>query len=319
MSTDLGTYKGLPITGHTLKLVNAGDGLSKAMRVSPTNADVGEEVDLLVRVKAGNEIHKIDDIDHPSAWTLERAFVAQTITIVSRDFADDRIAQQLLAEAKLKEDDERKRGIHKLPGAGIGDKGDLVHVDENGVLLTAAEVAERRGDGRPVFEQGPLAPVVVVFDDGSRLGWPDEYGKGDPRPRRGDTHPDTDAVVDHLLDHDTGEVIVETAADDVAAAAFFGASTEQTEGGDDHALSTEVGAGDDFEFPDPIEVTEQDIADVDTSIVGVRTLIAEITDVGRLRRMAKAEQGRGKGAEPRSKVITEIGGRIIELERAGRS
>lgn len=296
---DLGEYKGLPIAGHALALKGAGDGLSKAMRVSPTDLDPGEEIDLLVRAKAGNVTHKVDDIDAPSSWTIEQSLTAQTITIVSREFADDRIAQQLLAEAKLKEDDERKRGIHKLPGTGIGDKGDLVHVDENGVLLTAAEVAERRGDGRPVFEQGPLAPVVVVFDDGSRLGWPDEYPKGDPRPRRGDTHPDTDAVVDHLLDHDTGEVVVETAADDVAAAKAFGA-----------------GASDDFEFPDPIEVTEQDIADVDTSIVGVRTLIAEITDVARLRRMAKAEQGgRGKGADPRSKVIIEIGGRIIELER----
>jgi hypothetical protein len=201
---DLGEYKGLPIKAQTVSLKNAGDGLSKAIAVRPVTIEPGQELDLLVRVKAGNEIHKIDDIDHPTSWTLEQTFSAQTITIVDRDYAQERIGAQLLAEAKLKEAEDRRKGIQTLPGTGLLDKGDIVHTDENGVLLTPAEYAERTGRGEMVVETTPIIAVFNNDDDDRRL-WPDEFKAGDPRPQVGDV---VDGfTVTSLLDPVTGAVV----------------------------------------------------------------------------------------------------------------
>jgi hypothetical protein len=100
--------------------------------------------------------------------------------------------------------------------------GDGYYTDGSGVVLTPAEVAERRGDGRPVVL---VSEAVVEYDDGSALLWPMDYVDGEPRPAVGDVANDGATVTD-LLNTRTGESLVHGVADDVAAAAAFGANLD---------------------------------------------------------------------------------------------
>lgn len=47
-NTKLGTYKGHEIVGAAMKLTNAGDGLSKAMSLSPVDLDFGQRVHVVI-------------------------------------------------------------------------------------------------------------------------------------------------------------------------------------------------------------------------------------------------------------------------------
>lgn len=94
------------------------------------------------------------------------------------------------------------RGVSALP-----DLGDVGYTDSSGVVLTAAEVAELRGETiLRVVTDTELTPVVALYDDGSRLLWPDEYEPGRDRPRIDETNEDGARVVE-LIHHATGEPV----------------------------------------------------------------------------------------------------------------
>lgn len=57
--------------------------------------------------------------------------------------------------------------------------------DASGVALTPAELAEARRDPVRAIVDERLAPVVIVFSDGSRQLWPDEFAQDTPRPAAG--------------------------------------------------------------------------------------------------------------------------------------
>ena len=99
--------------------------------------------------------------------------------------------------------------------------GEVFHADDNGVILTDREIAERRGDILHVLGAQDLTPTVVIYADGNRLLWPDEYPAATIRPaigqHSGDSgHGDFDSEVVELLHHETGEPVVDVATVEVS-------------------------------------------------------------------------------------------------------
>jgi hypothetical protein len=300
---DLGDFEGLPVVAQSLVLKGTGDGLSKAMAVKPVHIGKGDTVDLLIRARAGSvkfDPHK----DDPDAWVRVETLTAETITIVDREFAQASIEQQEAAN-------DRALGRTKIPFPPAVDKGALVVTDENGVVLTPAEIAERRGDGRPVVETGP---AVVVYDDGSRALWPDEFDRDVLRPTIGE-----DDVAD-LLDPTTGESF--GLAGDVGE----GGSTDATATDDDGSLSpAEVAALDEMTIPledddwEDVPAVDNLPTSVDFEVLAgtVKQITADVeacTDIGRLLRLLRGErQGAGSASKPRASLITAIEARIVEV------
>lgn len=103
----------------------------------------------------------------------------------------------------------------------IPDLGDTGYTDASGVVLTPAEVAELRGDPIRAILSPELTPAVVVYDDGARDLWPDDYPKDAPRPKIGEKYltDNGDAIVTELLHHETGEKLAEAGADVVPSPA----------------------------------------------------------------------------------------------------
>lgn len=291
---DLGEFEGLPITGHALALKGTGDGLSKAVAVKPTTLHKGDTVDLLVRARAGNVLMR-EDKDNPDAWIREQSLMAETITIVEREFSDSRIEAQ-------REANDKAKGIVKLPFPAPLVKGDVVHTDESGNVLTDAEVAERRGHGQAVVE---VAPAVVVYTDGSRAMWPDEYPKGAPRPAVGDGGPD--GVVEQLLDHVTGEPIgVDTSGD--ISGADTGDGAGHGDGSVDASTDTEP---DDFFDIDAPDVDPAILAFLEGSVGEVKMRVRQQLSRQMLEGALAVEQSGPNRARPA--VVTVIEARLVEL------
>ena len=212
--------------------------------------------------------------------------------------------------------------------AAIPDLGDVGYTDANGVVLTPKEVAALRGDPVRVLVTEGLTPAVVVFDDGHRDLWPDDYDKDEPRPFVGQTyHPGTkdEISVVELLHHVTGERL-EIPPEVV----------ELIEVLDDAAEADEVAGWDDADPFDsePFEVDEtpeapalpgeEALADelpnaaafefVDCTIPELRAKLAEVADPVLLRRFLNAEkQGRGRALKYRQGALDAIHARLAEV------
>src|SRR5690606_35925884 len=89
--------------------------------------------------------------------------------------------------------------------------------NESGVALTDEEVAEAKGETlSPDFE-----PCILVFADGSRAIWPDDYELTDSEPFAGDfiRNPNTGAEslqIVKTLDIESGDVLEEWGSEDEA-------------------------------------------------------------------------------------------------------
>ncbi len=81
--------------------------------------------------------------------------------------------------------DDAVKGRKALEGDDV-DLGVAGMTDGSGVALTPEELAELRGDPVRAALDERLTPAVVLFSDGSRDLWPDEFDQGDPRPHAGD-------------------------------------------------------------------------------------------------------------------------------------
>lgn len=104
--------------------------------------------------------------------------------------------------------DDAVKGRRPVPGLG-----EVGYTDASGVVLTPSEVAELRGDPVRAILSPELTPAVVVYEDGNRDLWPDDYPKDAPRPNIGERYLTDSGEVEvlQLLHHQTGEPI-ETAA-----------------------------------------------------------------------------------------------------------
>lgn len=236
----------------------------------------------------------------------------------------------------------------------IPDLGDTGYTDASGVVLTPAEVAELRGDPIRAILSPELTPAVIVYDDGARDLWPDDYPKDAPRPKIGEKYltEGGDAIVTQLLHHETGEALEEAGADVVpspapeldeqeaplepAARPPLAAVPDLPPAADD-APETDPYSGDlgddadGWETAEPLRPltaeeeetarieallpTAADFAFVDVQIPELLGKLAAVTELADVRRIEKAErQGRGRGLKPRAGAMSAIGKRIAELE-----
>lgn len=169
-----------------------------ANRLAATDVDIaralhhGDTVLLFVQAK-------VADVGFRADGTLTRTqkLVADTILeVVDRDWGDETLTR--LRRAKLRDDD-----------AAQGRTAMGIKTTADGVVLTPGDL----GDDGPL----PLPPddgeVVVVFADGERALWPDEFAVDVDRPGVGDrlSIADEDVVrtVVQLLDPVRGDVIAE--------------------------------------------------------------------------------------------------------------
>jgi hypothetical protein len=228
----------------------------------------------------------------------------------------------------------------RVPIPELGDEG---WTDANGVVLTAQELAERRGDPVALLGADDQTPAVVVYDNGERALWPDEYARGFPRPHAGDQH-DAGTVVE-LLHHETGETLEDlrrAAAEVRKLEEEIANLTSDAEPDDVDPFDDEVesyaqpdDAPTDYDDVDPFDMPDQapqppalpgeekllrrlptsaDFAFVDTTVPLLVAKISEIVDVGHLRRLVEAEkQGRGRGLAARKGALDALYNRLAEL------
>ena len=169
-----------------------------ANRLAATDVDIaralhhGDTVLLFVQAK-------VADVGFRADGTLTRTqkLVADTILeVVDRDWGDETLTR--LRRAKLRDDD-----------AAQGRTAMGIKTTADGVVLTPGDL----GDDGPL----PLPPddgeVVVVFADGERALWPDEFAVDVERPGVGDrlsiADEDVERTVVQLLDPVRGDVIAE--------------------------------------------------------------------------------------------------------------
>lgn len=102
--------------------------------------------------------------------------------------------------------EDAAKGRRPVPGLG-----EVGYTDGSGVALLPEEVAELRGDPIRAILSPELTPAVIVYDDGARDLWPDDYPKDAPRPKVGESYLTDagDAIVTQLLHHETGETLAE--------------------------------------------------------------------------------------------------------------
>lgn len=93
------------------------------------------------------------------------------------------------------------------------DPGAEVKTDGSGVVITPGDALSIEGDAivRSLTDER-LSPVVVVYSDGARELWPDDFEPADPRPPVGTVvldEQDAETVVMKILDASTGETLEE--------------------------------------------------------------------------------------------------------------
>lgn len=103
-------------------------------------------------------------------------------------------------------DDERE-GRQPIPGVDGW-------TDGSGVAVSSDELADLRGDPARAMTDERVTPVVVLFSDGARQLWPDEFDPGEARPAAGDRFEAAEEGLDYvyvakLLHADTGETLEE--------------------------------------------------------------------------------------------------------------
>jgi len=246
--------------------------------------------------------------------------------------------------------DDAVKGRRPVPGLG-----EVGYTDGSGVVLTPDEVAELRGDPVRAILSPDLTPAVVVYEDGNRDLWPDDYPKDAPRPKIGDRYL-TDAgevEVLQLLHHETGEpidpavMIVHHEAKGAETPAVPELPGEQVE-------TSQASLADDPELPDaeidpysgdlgddaegwepetpprPLTADEidnarilalvpaaEDFAFVDVQIPELISKLKMVTELAQAKRLELAEkQGRGRGLKPRGGALSALGRRVAELTAA---
>lgn len=186
LAIDLPEYNGTPAVGMKTSINGTGNRLGTATRIGERRVLVVE----VVTKKVGHE------------GTEKGIFYTETRTVsdlfeLERD-AGSRMLKFLRSNYQTARNEARgEPPIEELSAAG--------YTDENGVVLTPKEVAERQGDPVRMLSDEKQTPAVVMYEDHSRLLWPDEYPKDTPRPHPGQET--DDGLVVELLHHETGERI----------------------------------------------------------------------------------------------------------------
>lgn len=142
-------YDGRTVASTTIKVTNAGDGLSQGMAIAPHILPVRSKGYLVLEFDVKGHYHK--DLPGTEFLVLEQVLKAGTAVLVDADLVKPLIDQQ--AE-RIRLADEAKKGINRLP---YDDEGEL------GLAHARGEHVER-AEGCPVCDvvadSTPDEPVV---------------------------------------------------------------------------------------------------------------------------------------------------------------
>lgn len=182
-------YKGTPPTGMQSSISGTGNRILKPH-------ELRERTVLVLEVSCIDSGHKVTD---------DGIVYHEKLKVLDMFEAHGQPGRNLLNVMKntYRQADDEANG--RAPLEGMGEVG---MTDASGVVLTEKEVAALRGDPvRAMFGDDGLVPAVIVYDNGERKLWPDEYPKDTLRPLVGDTEDGTEhsPEVIELLDHATGE------------------------------------------------------------------------------------------------------------------
>jgi len=196
---ELPDYHGRKPSGMKTSITGAGNRLTRAH-------EIGERVILVVEAKVKKAGHEeLDD-------GLEYVEGLKVVDLFEIQGAPGKRLLSSVRQAYRTADDQVK-GRPALADGDV-DLGSAGVTDASGTVLTPAELAELRGDPVRAMLSDATTPVVVVYSDGARELWPDEFEKDAPRPKAGDrfevegeTGPAAYVYVEELLHGDTGETL----------------------------------------------------------------------------------------------------------------
>lgn len=114
MAGTLTPFENHDVVGTTIKVTNAGDGLSQALKVEPIEYERGETVHVVLECQV-DKITFIASKDNAEALIREHTLKAGVATIV-----DGSKVKKVLAEQRKKL--EQAEGIEKLPGLDEADE-----------------------------------------------------------------------------------------------------------------------------------------------------------------------------------------------------
>lgn len=120
-------YRGKPIRKVTVAVTNAGDGLSKALKVDPRNIEPGEDIYVVLRTRLAKDGYVFVDVEE-GQWDLVYSLSAGDATIVDADLVKQLVDDQ--AE-RIQLAYENEHGIQRLP---------------DGTTLSKQDVLSLRGD-----------------------------------------------------------------------------------------------------------------------------------------------------------------------------
>lgn len=318
---------------HGTKPVGMRTGLSGAgTRVNRAHT-LGDRVVLVIEAKVKSAAHEDTD---------DGLIYVEKLKVIDLFELDRDQGSRLLSTVRSihRSGEDAARGRRPVP-----ELGDIGYTDASGVVLTPDEVAQLRGDPIRAILSPDLTPVVVVYDDGARDLWPDDYPKDTVRPKPGDTFLSDagDVVVMQLLDHTTGETIATLDAGEirnVTGTVELHVDTDAPPAEADEELPDNVrtfptpaeipelpnqAPGDAWEDPDPAtadRISHTDYLPSPADFLTVDCQVAELVEklkavhyVESLRRLHVAEeQGRGRGLKPRAGALTAIENRIAQVE-----
>jgi hypothetical protein len=312
---ELPDYHGRSPVGMRTALTGAGNRVARAH-------GIGDRVVLVIEAKVKKAGH--EDTDDGLVYV-------ETHKVVDLFELDRDPGARLLSHLRSQYRQAKDAADGKVPIPELGDEG---WTDANGVVLTPQELAERRGDPVALLGAQDATPAVVVYDNGDRALWPDEYARDFPRPRAGDIHDDRGVV--ELLHHETGEILEDlrrpTPVEDLVDVEIVEEDPERDDDPEPFPADPDAPAEpyekaeapepeyvedeDGFAMPvEPYEKPEQpaeapplpgeeelarrlpndlDVAFVDTTVPLLTSKLDDVDDVDRLRRLVEAEK-QGRG------------------------
>ncbi len=116
-SSNLGEYRGRPVVRSTVKITNAGDGLSKAMKIEPRVFDSGDEVVVVLRGTVLDHTHKPGTDGGKDGVDSDEYSLVQTIRAHTATFLDAEVADAALDDMadRIRQAEEEEKGIMRLP------------------------------------------------------------------------------------------------------------------------------------------------------------------------------------------------------------
>lgn len=115
----LSDFDGRTVGATTIKVTNAGDGLSEALKVDPTEFHLNDEVIVVLRtIVAKVEHHAMSPDDDFGSLVRSHTLKATEATIVDRDLVEVQLRQQA---DRIRKARETAAGVHPIPATDGSD------------------------------------------------------------------------------------------------------------------------------------------------------------------------------------------------------